>query len=110
MFYILWVLQFFAHLSFLLFGGIYFALGFLNKASPEIFGLGFIFVVLFILQQRSKNNIKELLRDRKDFEREYWGYVDWSINKRYSLRKKREIPEKKVRKHISESYLTRSNF
>lgn len=104
-FYFLWVIQLFAHLSFLLFGITYFILASVKlegEAAPEVFGLGFVFIILFILQQRSKNNIRGLMRDRKDFERGWWTVNGrmFEINKRYSLRKKHEIPEMKVRKGL----------
>jgi len=96
-FYILWCFQVFAHVAPLLLGTAYFIV-----AAKEALFLGFIFIGMFIYQQRSTNNIKSLFKDRKDFERGYWTLTPRfdELNKRYSLRKKREIPENKVRKHL----------
>ena len=108
MFYTIWVMQLVAHLSFLFFGIAYFTLGFIKKASPEIFSLGFVFFILFILQQRSKNNIKGLMRDRREFidSQNFWVYGAYiEINERYSVKRKKKIPEKRIRKMKGGRYL-----
>ena len=102
MFYFMWGLQLFAQLSFLAFGIVYIIIG-IEKGSFEIAKMSILFFAIFAYQQRkkSKNTLRELFQDRRDFinSQDFWVMGSFmQINERYSLKHKKKIPENKLRK------------
>lgn len=84
----IFVIQMFASLSFLAFSGIFF---FVKDARSML--LGTIMLVVFVRMQKGEHSIKQILKDRKEFNRAMLG-PSYPINKRYSFAKKEFVKKK----------------
>lgn len=63
---------------------------------PEAFILFGAFMIIYFKGEREGTGIRSLIRDKKDFKEKF--ICNEEINKRYSLKKKKFISERKVRK------------
>jgi len=110
MFYFMWLLQLFAHLAFLAFGIALVAIDITKGYGGEVAKLSILFFVIFAYQQRksSDNTLREVFKERRDFinSQDLWVMGSFiQINERYSLKRKRKIPEYKIRKMKGGRYI-----
>ena len=108
-FYIFWILQLLlANVIFLGLGIAYAIIG-IKNTEPSIIFLAAFFIFYFFRIQNSKkddaNNIRNLIRDIKDFETGYWS-IGIEFNRRYSLKRRKEISKREINKNAMKKILT----
>jgi len=101
-FYTVWGLQLLANTFILGMIILNFVLPFYGHKEGLILAL--IFARIFWKTQKDGTGYKDLIKDYKSYKEDQnlWFTAEWEINKRYSLKNKREIPERKVRKRLKE--------